>query len=187
MAAHQMRLARPGAASVTGISAGPGARGAGQSSEPANEFSTPRVGRLVGIDAQARPLVSFTGGPDQPVVARVAAAEPCPSDSTLRTQPAVLLVFESGDPQQPVIVGFVRESFTPTPEPAQLALTTERGRSMELNGKVLVFEGQEEIVLRCGQGSITLRADGQIVLKGTRLTSRASQTNKIRGASVQIN
>jgi len=172
MAAHPIRLPRLGVS---------------EPAVPANGFSTPRVGRLMALDAEARPLVSFAGGPDQPVVARVATAEPCPVDSALRAQPAVLLVFENGDPQQPVIVGFVRGGFAPAPESQQLALTTDRGRSMELNGKVLVFEGQEEIVLRCGQGSITLRADGQIVLKGTRLTSRASQTNKIRGASVQIN
>jgi hypothetical protein len=50
-----------------------------------------------------------------------------------------------------------------------------------------VIEGRDEVVLRCGQGSITLRADGKIVIKGTQLVSRASDTNKIRGASVQIN
>jgi hypothetical protein len=30
-------------------------------------------------------------------------------------------------------------------------------------------------------------ADGRIVIKGTRLLSRASETNKIKGASVDIN
>lgn len=179
MAAHPLRLPRPGVALASGTP------GFDKPAVPVNEFSTPRVGRLVALDAEARPLVSFAGGPDKPVVARVVTTEPCPSESALRAQPAVLLVFENGDPQQPVIVGFVREGFA---QPQQeLALTTNPARSVELNGKVLVFEGQEEIVLRCGQGSITLRADGQIVLKGTRLTSRASQTNKIRGASVQIN
>lgn len=185
MAAHSMRLPRRGAVPAADTSTGPGV--AGRPVASANGFSTPRVGRLVALDDEARPLVSFADGPDQPVVARVATAEPCPTDNALHARPAVLLVFENGDPRQPVIVGFVREGFAPVPESQQLALTTERGRSMELNGRVLIFEGQEEIVLRCGQGSITLRADGQIVLKGTRLTSRASQTNKIRGASVQIN
>jgi hypothetical protein len=32
-----------------------------------------------------------------------------------------------------------------------------------------------------------MRADGKLVVKGTELVSKASATNKIRGASVQIN
>jgi hypothetical protein len=56
-----------------------------------------------------------------------------------------------------------------------------------IDGRRLVLEGHEEIVLRCGRGSITLTANGKIVLKGTELVSRSSGTNKIRGAAVNIN
>lgn len=152
-----------------------------QQARPADEMC---LGRLVGIDPSGKPLVTFGGGPLQPVAARVATAQAQPQ--TLETKPTVLLVFENGDPHLPIIVGFVREGFEPAPA-ATLAVPASANHTVELNGKTLVFEGKDEIVLRCGQGSITLRADGQIVLKGTKLVSRASQTNKIRGASVQIN
>ena len=59
--------------------------------------------------------------------------------------------------------------------------------SFEINGRRVSFEGREEVVLRCGEASITLRADGQVIVKGTRVMSRASEANKIRGATVQIN
>jgi hypothetical protein len=49
------------------------------------------------------------------------------------------------------------------------------------------LEAQEEIVLKCGEGSITLRKDGKIIIKGTHLLSRASGPNRIKGGSVQIN
>ena len=51
----------------------------------------------------------------------------------------------------------------------------------------MIFQADEEIVLRCGLGSLTIRANGHIVVKGTKVVSRASEVNKIRGASVQIN
>lgn len=144
------------------------------------------LGKLTGIDSHGRPLVSYGGGPFQPVPARIATAQSQPDAAAVEAKPTVLLVFENGDPHLPIIVGFVRETFEPAPA-AAVAVPASDNHTVELNGKVLVFEGRDEIVLKCGQGSITLRADGQIVLKGTKLVSRASQTNKIRGASVQIN
>ena len=43
------------------------------------------------------------------------------------------------------------------------------------------------MVIRCGEGSITLTKDGRLVLKGRELVSRATEANKIRGALVSIN
>ncbi|HEU4486192.1 MAG TPA: DUF6484 domain-containing protein [Povalibacter sp.] len=150
---------------------------------PADEMC---LGKLTGIDPHGRPLVTYGGGPLQGVPARVATAQPLPDAAAVEATPTVLLVFENGDPHLPIIVGFVRNTFDTAPA-ATVAVPASGNHTVELNGKALIFEGRDEIVLKCGQGSITLRADGQIVLKGTKLVSRASQTNKIRGASVQIN
>ncbi|MCC6418741.1 MAG: hypothetical protein IT429_10940, partial [Gemmataceae bacterium] len=49
------------------------------------------------------------------------------------------------------------------------------------------FDAKEEIVLRCGKSSITLRKDGKVVVLGAEVVSRASGTNKIKGAAVRIN
>lgn len=152
-----------------------------------DDFDAVRLGKIVNIDAEGRPLVSFKGGATQAVIARVATSDPQPPDAELQKAPSVLLMFENGDPAQPIIVGFVRETFSARLPADNLTVVGDKVRSVELNGKALIFEGQEEIVLRCGSGSLTIRANGQIVVKGTRLVSRASETNKIRGASVQIN
>jgi hypothetical protein len=56
-----------------------------------------------------------------------------------------------------------------------------------IDGKKLVLNAQEEIMLCCGEGSIVIKKGGKIILKGTEIVSRASRTNKIKGASVAIN
>ncbi len=51
----------------------------------------------------------------------------------------------------------------------------------------VVVKAKQEILLECGQSSLRLCADGTIILKGVKILSRASKTNKVRGAVVKIN
>jgi hypothetical protein len=145
----------------------------------------PVLGTIAAVNPDGRPMVQFEGSA-MPVIARIAASL-CASGTAPATGTSVILIFENGDHQLPVIVDLVRDSLA---SPAgSAAVTQNQGftTSFELNGKRVVLEGKEEIVLKCGLGSLTLRADGQVVIKGTRLMSKASETNKVRGASVLIN
>ena len=151
-----------------------------------DDFAGARLGALVGVDADGRPLVRFLGGPPTPSPARLAVAAPQPSADDLQAGVPVVLLFEGGDARQPVVVGFVRDRFEP-PAPQPPVLVSPEGQALEINGAAVIIEGKDEIVLKCGLGSLTIRANGQVVVKGTQLVSRASETNKIRGASVQIN
>ena len=151
------------------------------------------VGTFLGCNALKQPLVSFPGAPRAQIVARLAGYDPeFAGDPEKLTGRQMLLAFEGDDALRPLILGLLRESFdeapAPAPEaPASATALGQPGEGLTVNGKSLQFEAQEEIVFRCGQGSITVRADGSIVIKGTKLLSRASEVNKIRGASVQIN
>lgn len=149
------------------------------------------LGTLVGCDAHQQPLVSFSGAPSQELPARIATYDPELARPMIHiTGRSVLLVFENGDLRRPLIVGLVRETLpeVPVQEPSRQQVPTgSEDDALTVNGRRLVFDAHEEIVFRCGQGSIIVRADGTIVIKGTRLLSRASEVNKIRGASVQIN
>jgi hypothetical protein len=49
------------------------------------------------------------------------------------------------------------------------------------------IEAADELELRCGEASLLLRSDGKVLLRGRDVTSRASRSNKIRGANVEIN
>lgn len=53
--------------------------------------------------------------------------------------------------------------------------------------KRLVLEGADEVVLRCGSASLTLRRNGRVVLRGDYVESRSKGTNRIKGGSVLIN
>jgi hypothetical protein len=49
------------------------------------------------------------------------------------------------------------------------------------------FEAGKEIVLRCGDASITLTRAGKILIKGAYVLSRSSGVNRIQGGAVEIN
>jgi hypothetical protein len=51
----------------------------------------------------------------------------------------------------------------------------------------VVIEARTDLTLRCGRGSITMREDGKILIKGTDLVSHAEHLNRIKGGSVAIN
>jgi hypothetical protein len=51
----------------------------------------------------------------------------------------------------------------------------------------LVIEAKQQLTLRVGDGSITLRADGKIQIKGKDLVSHAQRLNRIKGGAVSIN
>jgi hypothetical protein len=53
--------------------------------------------------------------------------------------------------------------------------------------ETLVLEAGRELVLRVGEGSITIRADGKILIKGKDLVSHAKRMNRIKGGSVSLN
>ncbi|NMG72722.1 DUF6484 domain-containing protein [Parazoarcus communis] len=89
---------------------------------------------------------------------------------------AVALGFTHGDPQQPVILGFMLDA-----EPVSRSLRIDR------SGERVMIEAQSELELRCGDAVILLQADGHIHLHGRYITSHAEAGQRIRGGSVQIN
>jgi hypothetical protein len=123
------------------------------------------AGRVVRIEANGDVLVDFRGNAFGPIRARVTTNETLEG----KDEP-VLLLFENGDRSLPIVVGALRD-----------------GARRQTSRRTLAFEAAEEITIACGKSSITLRRDGRVVIKGTELVSRASGTNKIRGASVKIN
>lgn len=66
-----------------------------------------------------------------------------------------------------------------SPTPLSVQPTVDKRR--------LEIEAQDEIVLRCGKASITLRGNGRVVIRGAYVESRSEGTNRIKGGNVQIN
>lgn len=56
-----------------------------------------------------------------------------------------------------------------------------------VDGQRVVIEAQDEVVIKCGRATITLRRNGKIIIKGDYVETRATGTNRIKGGSVQVN
>ncbi|HVH04148.1 MAG TPA: DUF6484 domain-containing protein [Amaricoccus sp.] len=138
--------------------------------ETAQRIDGVAIGVLMGFDGDA-PLVVFPGNPRE---AAVPARSIAPVGYAM-IGAEVALMFEDGDPLRPLIVGRLVE-------PA-------RGAPPQVfrDGEVVRVTGGERIELRCGSASLIMEKDGRITLRGTRLVSHASGTNRIRGGSVQLN
>lgn len=137
------------------------------------------VGKLVGFGATSEPHVEIPGRPT-PIVARAAMAlEPAHVGRN------VALLFEGGDPEKPLVMGLM---FEPPNASALPAASIEHSQvDVETDGERLVFSAEKEIVLRCGQASITLTRAGKILIQGAYVLSRSSGTHRIQGGSVEIN
>lgn len=59
--------------------------------------------------------------------------------------------------------------------------------SLDSIPETLVLEAKQSLTLRVGDGSITIREDGKILIKGKDLVSHAQRMNRIKGGAVSIN
>jgi hypothetical protein len=148
------------------------------------------LGWLAPGSAPGRLLVDFPGNPHGPLPASaLVALDAGAIAEAVRDRRSAALGFERGDARAPLLLGLVVEppslidELLATPAPA----ATPQSPEARLDGKRVVLEGKEEIVLRCGNSSITLRADGKLVIRGAYVETRASGTNRIKGGAVKIN
>ena len=161
------------------------------------------LGSLAAFDEQGKPLVSH------PLISN---ALPIPAITTLGLSHQhlgrqVALMFVNGDLNQPIITGLVHSPLYALLENMTVAVQSENigadaevfesplpekekrdsSQTLQIDGKRVVIEGQEEITLSCGEASITLTKAGKILIRGTYLQSRSSGVNRILGGSVQVN
>ena len=151
-------------------------------------------------DGLSAPVVGWIVGPGGPgeIVVEHPGAEPAPARllTSLNvadlSKPAavgrqILLIFEGGNPHRPIIVGVLQD-----PLEALVSMEIQPDGPLAtpdpvIDGKRVTIEAQEEITLKCGAGSITLRKDGKVLIKGTHLLSRSAGPIRIKGARVDIN
>lgn len=179
--------------------------------EPGNE-PTPEafrageivIGTVVKISPHGQPLVSYPGSVSHGLLpALTTQAITCHQVGR-----QVALLFSEGDPQKPVIMGLIYHPLAAMLDDFQqvqpghaeheqesghehkedtAATVKERVSSALVDGEKVVIEGSREIVLKCGEASITLTAAGKVLIKGKYVLSRSSGVNRIQGGSVQVN
>jgi hypothetical protein len=149
----------------------------------------PLVGHIVRAMDAGQVLVDYPGNAVGPLPARsLAHVSLSRCEGEFLEGIPVLLMFESQNPALPIIVGIVGESMR-WPDPSQETVLDPETRpeTAVVDGKTVIIDAREQIVLKCGKSCITLRKDGKIVIRGAHLLSRASGPNRIKGASVAIN
>jgi hypothetical protein len=57
----------------------------------------------------------------------------------------------------------------------------------DVDGRRVKIVAKDEIVLECGQASITLRRNGKIIVRGTYVETYSTGTNRVKGGQVRIN
>ncbi|MBW2740156.1 MAG: hypothetical protein JRE64_15225 [Deltaproteobacteria bacterium] len=146
-----------------------------------------RVGKIITVDESGQAFVDFPGNTQGPIAARFTnSIKPGMLQKTFSADRDVLLVFENNDPGLPIIIDSLYSLVNEITESSTIALETERPKDVLIDGKRVIFDAKEEIVLRCGKASIILSRDGKIVIKGTHLLSRSRGMNKIKGGAVIV-
>lgn len=152
------------------------------------------LGTMTGIGSDGSPQVDYVDNPSGRSVAAISTV----SATREHINRQVALLFSDGDYSKPVIVGFVH-----SPLYAMLDKTLEQGPEAasetdddehvsgqdvaHVDGDRVVIEGKNEVVLKCGESSITLTRAGKILIRGKYLLNRSSGVNRILGGSVQVN
>lgn len=157
------------------------------------ERSLPKLGvgelaiaELAGFSENGAPLIRFQFDEKTEFEALTTVAI---TPGMLGRQVAVMLVVGT---QQPMIVGVIKNALDTVLESTDIddSLDTDLGditKTSTVDGKKVVIEGEEEIVLKCGDSSITLTKAGKILIRGKYLLNRSSGVNRIMGGSVQVN
>lgn len=131
------------------------------------------IGALVGFAEDGAPLVDFPGNPnDDPLIARTTTV--LSRDVVGRE---VALLFEETNPTKPILIG-------PIIQPQSQIL---RKLSIDRDDERLELIADREIVLRCGDASITLTRAGKVLIRGAYISSQSSGVNKVKGGAVHIN
>ena len=114
---------------------------------PSAAFTNVVIGELIAMTDEGRtPLVLF---PNQPGTAALKARTVIDLHGP-HIGNKVVLMFESGDPTKPIIMGLLREGegWPLNEHPGQVEI--------DADGERMIVSAKSEIVLRCGKASITL-------------------------------
>ncbi|MBX6362549.1 MAG: hypothetical protein IRZ00_01665 [Gemmatimonadetes bacterium] len=130
-------------------------------------------GRILGVADDGALMVGCDADGTEPVPCDVLRTGRAPVE--LAAGDVVLVLLPLGGEPRGVILGRV--------EPYGAATEAAGGDAPD----ELVLEARRNLTLRCGEGSITLREDGKVLIKGKDLVSHAQRVNRIKGGAVSIN
>jgi hypothetical protein len=136
------------------------------------------VGELVGvINSGTVPLITYPGQ-------STTAAFPARTTVALHgghIGRQVVLMFEAGNLERPIIVGMLHDTI------GRQADNATDHVSLVVDGECMMVSAKEQLIVRCGKASITLTKSGKVIIQGSYVVTHSSGVNRIKGGSVQIN
>lgn len=152
------------------------------------------LGSIVDFDENSQPLIDYPENPND--TPQQAVSTQAIYKKHIGREAAIL--FANGDPTKPVIIGLIHNSLSEMLDnytdvdvanqtPEETHISGDKLEDLTVDGKRIVIEGHEEIVLKCGASSITLTREGKILIRGKYLMNRSTGVNRILGGTVQIN
>jgi uncharacterized protein DUF6484 len=136
------------------------------------------VGELVAITNDGHtPLVIYPGQPGTAAI---------PARSTVDLHGShisrqVVLAFEDADPGKPIVMGVLGAAEDGLRHAAVGQV------EVESDGKRVIVDAKEQLVLRCGKASIILTKTGKVLIQGAYVSNRSSGVLRLKGGSVNIN
>ncbi len=154
------------------------------------------VGTITGLGPEGEALVEFAQNPSGHGLVAISTV----AITRRHVGRSAALMFENGALDRPVIIGLIHSPLLEMIDNFELTVAETEGQSDQgsnaiaeipdkalIDGKKVMLEGSEQIVLKCGESSITLTHEGKITIRGKYLLNRASGVNRILGGSVQVN
>jgi len=134
---------------------------------------------LHSVDPENQPLIcDLPGLPGEIIPARTTV-----SLTSGQAGSTLVVLFEQGDIRRPIIVGVVRQPGSA----ADRATDSAKNAMMETDDGRVVISADREIVLHCGEASITLTRAGKLLIRGAYVSSHSSGVHRVKGATVEIN
>lgn len=143
------------------------------------------IGSLSAFDDKGQPLVKFTQNRKHFLV----TAKTVLTLGKKHINRPLALMFEEGDWYKPIVIGLLQQNPNPfeSDGPSIDQFNKANHINLKVDGRQIVLEAEQEIVLRCGSAAIRLCKNGRIVVRGKSILSRSTGLNRIKGGAVQIN
>jgi hypothetical protein len=137
------------------------------------------VGQLVNVLGEDQVAVAVPGR-ESAFAARLAVSlTHARLRAAIECQQGVVIVLDAAG--QAFVIGLLE------PVPVEAPAPSPQIVEADVDGKRIRVVGQDEIVLECGEASITLRRNGRVIIRGTYVETDSAGTNRIKGAAVRIN
>jgi hypothetical protein len=154
--------------------------------KPAHTAAVPavpgvRLGKIVAIERPDHVWVELPGQAGRLLTRIAIETDLVRLTRALGREQAAVLVFEEADAARPILVGLIGPIAEPSDTQTPFVIEADA------DGRRVQLTAEDEVVLKCGEASISLKRNGRVVIRGAYVETYASGTNRIKGGNVRIN